>query len=254
MKKLCIPFCIMIMMTAMVSCSPDVRQQALKNAEGSMNIGHAYLISGDYTAGLGKLLDAEKVIHDDPYLENDLGLAFMAKKRFALAAKHFQMAVNLKPDYIPARNNLGTAYMKQKKWDSAIACFKAISGNLLYATPHYPLSNMGWAYIEKKEYRLAEKNFIKALKLSPNFIQAVHGLATVYIKTGRGYYAVNFLNRKIKKSPGAVILHADLAKAYEMVHQFSDAERSWQTVIKLAPGSGPAEEAEVHIDKLNAMP
>lgn len=253
MRKLLLTFLIMTMTVTMFSCGPDVRQQALKNAEGSMNIGHAYLISGDYTAGLGKLLEAEKVIHDDPYLENDLGLAFMAKKRFALAAKHFQLAVKLKSDYIPARNNLGTAYMEQKKWDSAIACFKAISGNLLYATPHYPLSNMGWAYIEKKEYRLAEKNFSKALKLSPEFIQAVHGLATVYIKTGNGYHAINFLNRKIKKKPGAVILHADLAKAYEMVHQFSDAERSWQTVIKLAPGSGPAEEAEAHINKLKSM-
>ena len=253
MKKLIFPFFIMTITAAMFSCGPDVRQQALKNAEGSMNIGHAYLMSGDYTASLGKLLDAEKIIHDDPYLENDLGLAFMAKERFALAEKHFQMAVNLKPDYIPARNNLGTAYMKQKKWDSAIECFKEISGNLLYATPHYPLSNMGWAYIEKKEYKLAEKNFIKALKLSPNFIQAVHGLATVYIKTGKGYHAVNFLNRKIKKKPRAFILYADLAKAYEMVHQFSDAERSWQTVIKLAPGSSTAKEAEAHIDKLNAF-
>ncbi len=253
MKKIIIPFLIIIMIS---SCGgPSARhEQPRKNAEGSMKIGHAYLMQGDYTSALRNLLKAEKTITNDPFLEDDLGLVFMAKKRFDLAEKHFKKAIRLKPDYIPARNNLGASYMKQKKWDQAIACFKEISGNLLYATPHYPLSNMGWAYMEKKNYPLAKKNFIKAIKLSPDFVQAIHGLATLFIRTGQGYSAVDLLTGKIKRNPGAVILHTDIAKAYEMVHRFLDAKKSWKTVIKLAPDSELAKEAKTHIAKLNAMP
>ncbi len=258
MKKLISPFCaliicVLIIMAAMVACGPEVQQQARKKAKGAMNLGHAYLLQGDYTTALRELLDAEKKIPDNPYLQNDLGLIFMAKKRPDLAEEHFKKAVKLKPDYIPAKNNLGTAYLKQKKWDQAIKIFKSISGNLLYATPHYPLSNMGWAYIGKKEYKPAEKNFSLALKLKPNFIQAIHGLATVFIKTGRNYSAIKLLLAKIKNDPGAVILHKDLAKAYEMTQQFSKAKKSWMDIISIAPKSPLAMEAKTHINKLSTI-
>ncbi len=251
MKKIIIS-CLAILMIS--SCGPEIQQKTYNNAVSAMKIGHAYLMQGDYTRALRELLKAEKTIHDDPFLEDDLGLVFMAKKRFDLAEKHFKKAVSIRPDYIPAKNNLGTAYMEQKKWDSAIKCFKEISGNLLYATPHYPLSNMGWAYMGKKEYAAAKENFYKALKLSPNFIQAIHGLATLFIRTGNGYSAVNFLREKIKKNHNAVILHADLAKAYEMIDRFSDAKNEWQTVVRLSPNSELAKKAKAHIEKINSMP
>ena len=253
MKRVIVPFLVLAVFL-LPSCISEVRQQTHEDAVNSMNIGHAYLVQSNYTIALKELLKAEKIIHDDPYLEDDLGLAFMAKKRFALAEKHFKRAVKLKPDYIPAKNNLGTSYLKQKKWDLAISIFKSISKDLLYATPHYPLSNMGWAYIGKKEYGYAKESFSKALKLKPDFTPAVHGLATVFLKTSKGYSAVNILTRAIKNNPRAAIFHADLAKAYEIMEQFSKAKKSWETFISLAPESSLATEAKAHIKKLAAMP
>ena len=191
----------------------------------------------------------KKTIPQDPFLHNDLGLTYMARERYDLAEKHFTKAILLKPDYIPAKNNLGSVYLKQEKWDQAIKCFKEISGNLLYATPHYPLSNIGWAYIGKGDFKSAEHYFSKALEELPYFVNAVHGLATTYIRTSRIQSALTLLNKAVKKVPEAVILHADLAEAYGASGKNLEARRSWETVISLAPETSLAKEAELQIRK-----
>ena len=109
----------------------------------------------------------------------------MAMGEMDLAVKHFKKALEIKPDYAPAINNLGTAYIKKKEWDTAIRYFKEVSENLLYATPHFALSNLGWAYYNKKEYALAEKFYLKALEISPKFINALVGLGKTYTAMGR---------------------------------------------------------------------
>ncbi len=210
--------------------------------------GEAFLIQGNYTTALEKFLEAEKTIPDDYYLHYDLGLAYMAKKRYALSVKHFKRSLDLKPNFAPAKNNLGTSYLKLEKWDRAIDCFQEIMEDLLYATPHYPLTNMGWAYLGKKKYSVALKYFRKALEQKPEFINAVHGIATVRIRSGEPEKAVDRLKKELSRHPGVAILHADLARAYGAMHQHAEAEMAWQNVIEFAPAASPLiREAEKHI-------
>ena len=149
-----------------------------KQGEADRLVGEAYMGQNDYTAALNELLKAEKKYTNDPHLHNDLGLVYMAKDQLPLAIEHFKKAIDLKPDYAPARNNLGTAYLAIKNWDSAIICFKEVSRDLLYATPHYPLTNLGWAYYNKKEFALAEQFYREALKIDPNYSDCVTRIRT----------------------------------------------------------------------------
>jgi Tfp pilus assembly protein PilF len=125
----------------------------------------------------------------------------MAKAKPDIAIDHFKKAVEIKPDYTPAKNNMGTAYLAQKKWDDAITCFKEITGDLLYATPHFPFSNLGWAYYNKKEFKLAEKYYKDALKIEPKFVIALRGLGLTYLKMGRISEAVTTLEKVIELAP-----------------------------------------------------
>ena len=59
----------------MVSCLPDVRMEQ-KQGEAYRNIGEAYMEQKDYTSALKQFLQAEKLYPDDPFLQNDLGLAY----------------------------------------------------------------------------------------------------------------------------------------------------------------------------------
>lgn len=213
-------------------------------------LGEAYLQQGNHTAALREFLEAQKVLTDDPYLYNDLGLTYMGKQRFDLAEEHFLKAISLKKDYIPAKNNLGAAYLRQEKWDNAISCYNEISEDLLYATPHFAQTNLGWAYLGKGELRLAKESFSKAIRYKPDFINALHGLATAYLKSGQPSIAEHFLLKSIQKNPDTAILHADLAESYEATNRLDKAKRSWQDVIRIDPDSSLADEALRRLERL----
>lgn len=238
----------------LVSCaSKDTNMGNKKEiAIATQKIGEGYYNSGRYTAALKTLLEAQKSIPNDPYLLNSLGLVYLAKNRYDLAENHFKKALNFKPDYTQAKNNLGATYLKQKKWKPAIKCFEEISENLLYATPEIPLSNLGWVYFYREMYGKAKTYFEKSLEIRPNFLIAVHGLASIYIKTGRYLLAINFLHRALEKNPGAAILHSDMAKSYEALKDFDKARRSWNVIRKIEPETSPlAREAEKRLFELN---
>jgi len=221
-----------------------------KQGEADRVVGEAYMSQNDYTAALNELLKAERKYTNDPHLHNDLGLVYMAKNQLPLAIEHFKKAVDLKPDYAPARNNLGTAYLAIKNWDSAIICFQEVSRDLLYVTPHYPLTNLGWAYYNKKEFALAEQFYREALKIDANYYVALRGLGLTYLAIGKPLDAVNFLERAVKYSPGFPEYISDLAGAYAILKEYDKALIFYRKVVNTSPGSQLAVEARNEIARI----
>jgi type IV pilus assembly protein PilF len=200
---------------------------------------------------LKELMAAEKLIPDDPYLQNDLGLTYMGKERPDLAIQHFKKALFLKPNYAPAMNNMGTAYLAQQNWDAAITCFKSITGDMLYATPHYPLSNMGLAYYNQGKYDLSAKYYQQALKLEPKFQPAIRGLSRTYQAQGKLVEAIALLEEGVKLWPKSPELYSDLGAAYTAIKKYPAAAASYAKVIELSQASSPlAMEAQKSIDAL----
>jgi len=244
MKKF---ICLIFVFLFLISCASKNNSIEKKKeiAKATQRLGEEYYNSGRYSVALKNLLEAYEVIPDDSFLNNSLGLVYLAKERYDLAETHFNKALTLKPSYIDAKNNLGAAYLKQKKWDQAIACFEAVTTSLLYTTPEVPLSNLGWAYFHQRMYAKATLYFNKALEIRPNFLIALHGMASIYIETGHPSQAIELLLRRLEKNPSAAILHSDLAKAYEASNDFTRARQYWKTVLKLVPETSPlAREAQ----------
>jgi len=251
MKKFICLFFTLLALTSCASTNMEAKKQ-MDIAVATQRLGEGYYNDGKYTAALKNLLEAQKTMPDDPYLYNSLGLVYMAKNRHDLAEKQFKSALKFKTDYIDARNNLGAAYLKQKKWNLAIQCFEQVSQNLLYATPEMPLSNLGWAYFHQGMYKKAKIYFMQSLELRPDFLNSIHGLASTYIKTGHTFQAINYLRHELKKNPRAAILHSDLAEIYESLNDFKKAIAAWNNVLKLVPETSPlAREAQKRLFNLN---
>ena len=228
--------------------SPEIQR-----AEAARNLGEAYIAEGNYTRALRELLKAEKMNPEDPYLHNDLGLTYMGKNRPEKAVAHFKKALELKPDYSPARNNLGSAYIALERWDKAIACFKEVNDDLLYMTPQYPLSNLGYVYFRKGEYRKAEQYYLEALNLKNDFARALHGLGQVYIATGDYEKAIKRLKKATEKAPQAVEIYMDLARAYTKNHYYNKAVQIYKKAADIAGDTALGEKAEAKAEEVLEM-
>lgn len=213
----------------------QTRQDDLQKAEVARKIGEAYILEGNYTAALGELLKAKELNPEDPLTYNYLGFCYMAKNMMPEAIVHFKKAVALNPSYAPARNNLGSAYMRLKEYDAAIAVFEEITKDALYATPHFPLSNLGNAYFGKGDYETALSYYKKALNIQPNFVNALAGVGRTYLRMNEPRLALRYLEQALKTNPKLADIHYYLAEAYLMTGKLEQARASYLTVIDLAP-------------------
>lgn len=237
------------MLLFLAACGPNKAE--LKRQEvAQRDLGGQFIRAGDYTKALIHLVEAEKLFADDPILQNYLGLAYNGKKKPELAIRHYKKALKLKPDYAPAKNNLGTAYLAEERWDDAIAVYKEVTGELLYATPHYPLSNLGYAYYRKKEYKLSEKYYLEALKLEPAHPPALWGLGKTYVAMGRGGEAVSALSNVVERYPEYSEGHYALAQAYMLLKNYRKAKSEYKKVIALDPGSPMGRDAKKMVYQL----
>jgi tetratricopeptide (TPR) repeat protein len=208
------------------------------------------LAEGNSTSALAELLKAEKLYDEDPYLQYDLGLAYFAKEEFELAIAHFNKALELRPDYSEAFNAKGTVYLRLQQWDKAISCLNKARANLLYATPHMALNNLGDAYRGKGHYGRAIGFYEEALQASHRFAKAHDGLGLTYMALGDYEAAVTSLEKAIEYAPNFAHAHYDLGRVYARQHDSKRAVSAFTRVVELVPNSPLADKALAEIRKL----
>lgn len=234
---------IILMIAVMVSCAPGNKVLTNRRAEASRDLGEAYMQEGNYSAALRELLKAEKALPADPFVKNDLGLVYLAKERPETAVNYFKKAIALNPDYAPARNNLGTAYLALKDWDAAIKTLTVLTDDLLYASPHLPLYNLGQAYYNKRNFTTALKYYQEALERNPQFVLAYRGMGQTYMVMNQFPKAIENFEKGLEIAPRFPPLYLNLAEAYQAARNRRAAVETYQKVIALFPHTEYAEAA-----------
>ena len=94
----------------------------------------------------------------------------------------YRRALELKPDYAEAYNNLGIVLKEQGKLDEAIACFRrALELKPDYAEAH---SNLGSALKDQGKLDEAVACYRRALELRPDFAEAHYNLGSALEEIG----------------------------------------------------------------------
>ena len=242
-----------VLMLVLAACATMNAEQSKKESEAYRRVGEAYLQQGNIASAMKELKKAEAKYPDDYLLQYDLGLIYYSRGRFDEAIGHYKKAVELNADFGPAINSLGNAYAGKKDWDKAIFYYNQVIGDILYATPHFTYSGLGNAYYYKGDLERSEKYYLEALKIKPEFVNALQGLAQTYIAMGRIPEAVEKLEKAVRKVPDSPGLHFQLAKAYRLALEFSKAYNSYRKVVELAPESQLADEAEQGAREVKAL-
>jgi len=237
-------FCILLTII-FFSCAPTNKEELLKNqGKAIREVGVAYMQDSNFSAALRELLKAESIYPNDPDLQNNLGLTYMAKQKLEIAITHFKKAITIDPNYTAARNNLGAAYLAQENWDIAIETFLKVNEDLMFTTPHFPMTNLGWAYYNKNRFDLAEKYYKEALENQPKYVIALRGLARTYTATGKFKEALDILDNALNLAPRFPPLYMDLAELYTASSNHKEAVETYKKVIALFPDTEYAEEAK----------
>jgi len=132
-----------------------------------------------------------------------------------------------------AHNNLGTAYLSKKRLKEARQSFEVSSA--LSPSSAEPYINMGHIHARHEEWDKAKLKYDLALKLGANRSQAFFNSGLMRLKLNKPEEAVPFLLEAIKIKNHRSLYHQELGNAFRMVKQYDSALKSYRKVLELEP-------------------
>src|SRR5208282_4190782 len=152
--------------------------------------------------------------------------------------EQYQAAVDLQPDLVQARNNLGDALLRTGRIEEAIAQFQE-AVNLL---PHSTMvrNNLGDAYLRQGQVNEAMAQFQKTLEFEPNNVDACRYMAWVLATCPEptlrnGVKAVELAQAANQLSGGGdAEITSTLAAAYAEAGRFPEAVATARQALQLA--------------------
>ena len=150
-----------------------------RNEEAFLVYGLVHLIRAAHTENL---VERENCLGG---AEAD-GLRKDADAAMRLAARHFETATGLAPDYGEAWLNRAVVAMHFDDWDRAIDfCRKSLENAGRLQSEALARTNLGWALHQKKDTARATTELLQAVQLTPNLCLARFRLARVLFDRDR---------------------------------------------------------------------
>ena len=143
------------------------------------------------------------------------------------------------PDNSFLKNLLGSVYLKLNDIKNAIHNFK-LSIKLLPSNIA-PINNLANALKRNLEYAESEQWYLRALKLDPNYFNALMNYGNLKMSTNKVNEAINLFNKAIKLNPKYHLIYFNLATAYQAIGNFSEAENNIRECLKINPTFSPAD-------------
>lgn len=221
--------------------------ERIQKAEAHHNLGTAYLRSGRHNMALAEYKAALKLMPKDYNIMYDIGLVYLLWNNPEEAIPYFENVLELKPDYAAAINSLGNAYLSMQDYDSAIAYYDQISDEIIYATPYMPMANKGLAYFNKGDYAKAEECYKAALKMEPEYINALVLLGQLQTETGNTKEALKNLQKAMRIESAPVVQYY-LAMAYVQDGDKNNAIKNLESILRVA-----ATDSEIYEKSANEL-
>lgn len=198
----------------------------------SMQMGLAALSRGDMVEAVRKLQAAVKL--DPMNAEAYYYLARAYEKSGDLPTKQveaYNHALEIAPEFVEARNALGTVYWEMgKKGEAEKEFAKVLSFDPSNAVAN---NNMGRIRMEARQGGEAEAFFKKALAANENYTYALNNLGNLYFLKGRNKESEEIYERSLALEPRSPGVHYQLAKLAEKQGKKVKAIDHWQKAIDL---------------------
>ena len=162
-----------------------------------------------------------------------------AQAKFKEAVRNLRKAVELRPEFPEAWNNLSVGELQLQSWDAAIEAAQNALRDAAYGTPEMARANLGWAYYQKRDIQNAWKELHEAVSRAPGFCVASYRLAKVYVDRGEIDQALDALAPVISDVKRCPIQEAQLLGGLlkERKRELASARELFQRCVDMAPRS-----------------
>ncbi|MEO0142607.1 MAG: tetratricopeptide repeat protein [candidate division WOR-3 bacterium] len=203
----------------------------------------------DYEKGLIKesIEGLKKVVAaypDYPDVHNALGLAYSLAGNFKAAIESFKRATELNPEYIEAYVNMAIIFNEQCQFEEAIKSFQKAAeletkekgfSPQLKAKLANTYMQLGDTYYELQEYKKAKEEYLRAIDVSPGFLDIKLKLAKTYNQLGEFADAEHILKDILARNKKYLEARVLLGLVFYQQHKFDEARREWEEVTKIDP-------------------
>jgi Flp pilus assembly protein TadD len=242
------------------------------------NCGTIYLRQRAYSKAIPPLLIAARLKPTDPFVQNNLGVAYDNLHDGGDAAKAFRKAADLKPDNLTFVRNAGLALARIRSADAlpylekclgdgtdpaiALALGEAYSraGRKTDALKYYEglrdaeaknstfWFNLGVLRAQNQDAQGAEQAYRRALEINPNDLDALNNLGLMLFRKGGFAESTTLFDKLSGLNPGSIATKLNLGAAAAKSGDLKKAIGAWKEVVRADP-----KQVSVRMDLANAL-
>jgi len=223
-----------------------------KEADARMQMGVTYLEQRNLPMAMRELTRASELDPGNPEIDMMLGMAYQARGDLPKAEEYLRKAIDKKPDYADAHNNLGFVLASQKRWKEATREFEAAAENVLYGTPELAYYNLGEAYRMQNDPARAEEAYRRSLQGNDRYAPAYVGLAIVLGERGKWEDAAAVLARCVDRIPDYAPAWMELGRVNVRLKRTAEARKDFHTVLSVTSDPELRKQAAAYLSILES--
>lgn len=147
-------------------------------------LGWSELLSGNHQAAFPAFEQALAKSPDNPYVLQGLARAFCETNEYERGMQYLNRIKEADRDNLDIELLKAHCLAKADRYLEAEALYQQIAAN--WPESAYAYSGLGWVYARQDKWTKAKEQFHQALKLAPNLVEALDGLATVEKQETKG--------------------------------------------------------------------
>jgi tetratricopeptide (TPR) repeat protein len=164
------------------------------------------------------------------------------------AIQHYEKALSYSPDFYPAHNNLGSAYLARQNFDAAQTQFEsALKGNQNDAQLYFNLANV---LLLTQRYPAAERELEDGLRRQQDSAFGHFLQGRLYSLTGRPELAEKSLQSALQLDPKMSQVYLQLVNLYVQQKRTAEAISQLEAYLKAFPDSPLSPKARETLKRL----
>lgn len=196
-------------------------------------LARAYLANGEPTLAQETLRAGVDAAPTDTALRIDLAQLLLRAKHYDQAVTLLEQTVQQSPSDTQARVALARAYLASSNFSAA----RTAAEDLKQLRPDLAAGPYLAALAAQGEHRNDDsaREFEQALKLQPDALDALSGLADLELRRGHPERAIALLQSAVEREPKSALLMNLLGENYLNAHDYARAAQSFGRAIALDP-------------------